>query len=210
MTHFTSSQYTDYSGSQSTDYIESQPTATAPTQPAPAPAPATSTECVINMARPTCPMPYHPDAGVDRIKHSLTAGCKFYVVCPGLNEGTYTNSDRASDNVIGIHKGYQLSVHTWEEALAEWKMRCRKHHGFDSCPRVNLGRRPPVTMNTRVWLPPAPEPVRGEFWGVKGLLEVYETRDGAFTAAAASKMKDIHIRATNDMAALEAFIHGRT
>ncbi|KAF8157542.1 hypothetical protein K438DRAFT_1777189 [Mycena galopus ATCC 62051] len=50
--------------------------------------------------RPTCPMPYHPDVGVNRVEHSENASCKFYVACPARIQGTYNTRDSGNSREV--------------------------------------------------------------------------------------------------------------
>ncbi|KAJ7106097.1 hypothetical protein C8R43DRAFT_1140577 [Mycena crocata] len=151
--------------------------------------------------RRTCPMPYFPDEGVDKDTHSGKSNCKFYVVGPGQKWGCFTNSKTASEMVVGWSNFRNQAWNTYAEALKDWKFVCAMHHG-----PVCADTRPTVTMQTRIQLTPAAAArFRGQFWAVKGINELFETRAGAFAAADAHDLEDIHIIRSNDVAKLEAF-----
>ncbi|KAJ6504286.1 hypothetical protein C8R47DRAFT_1210351 [Mycena vitilis] len=93
--------------------------------------------------RPCCPMPYHPDVGVDRNTHSEDAGKSFYVVKAGRVKGVFTNADMARLQVTGYSNFSMRAVGTWDEAVAEWEAFCRANHGVN-CPNaaVHAGATP--------------------------------------------------------------------
>ncbi|KAJ7439437.1 hypothetical protein B0H11DRAFT_1934586 [Mycena galericulata] len=180
----------------------------APAPPSSAPAAATTTPDGFPLTpapgtdgRATCPMPFHPDPGhtAQGIHDSSTD--KFYVASPARQPGTYTNSERATSVCKGFRNGHMQGCNTWGEALDQWARMCRQFHG-EHCPDAQ--RR--VTMETRIFL--REQRVRGEYWGVKGIYEVFETRScsaGAFTAADAQDLKDIHIIASRDLLTVMEF-----
>ncbi|KAF8164051.1 hypothetical protein K438DRAFT_1984943 [Mycena galopus ATCC 62051] len=136
--------------------------------------------------RPTCTMPYHPDAGISRVKHSENTGCKFYVACPARIQGTYNTSQCADTQVKGFCNGRVIAVHTWAEAQEEWATACLRWHG-PVCPNACA----PVTLNTHVHLNPA--------------LHVPPEQELAFAAAAEKDLHEIHILGSTDEARLIAW-----
>ncbi|KAJ7622614.1 hypothetical protein DFH06DRAFT_1322444 [Mycena polygramma] len=100
--------------------------------------------------RPCCPMPYHPDVGVDRKTHSEDAGKAFYVVKSGRVKGVFTNPEMARIQVSGYSNFSMRAVATWDEAVAEWEAFCRANHGV-TCPNaaVNAGAAPPAASSSQ-------------------------------------------------------------
>ncbi|KAF8137966.1 hypothetical protein K438DRAFT_1996548 [Mycena galopus ATCC 62051] len=148
--------------------------------------------------RPTCPMPYHPDVGINRVEHSENAGCKFYVACPARIQGTYNTSQHTDEQVKGYRNGRAVAVHNWAEAQAEWATACLHWHG-----PVCSNARPPVTANTRVHLNPAlRKRAASEQWAVKGIQKFFISWEYAFAAAVERDMHEIHILGSTDEASL--------
>ncbi|KAJ7858431.1 hypothetical protein B0H13DRAFT_1901814 [Mycena leptocephala] len=83
--------------------------------------------------RPSCPMPYYPDAGVDQVKHSQDAKKYFYVVKEGRVKGTFTNDEVARLHTTRFSGACMRAVAHWEDAIDEWRHHCVAHHG-DICP----------------------------------------------------------------------------
>ncbi|KAJ7123330.1 hypothetical protein C8R46DRAFT_1238058 [Mycena filopes] len=149
--------------------------------------------------RSTCPMPYYPEPGVDRDIHSGAAGRKFYVCIPAHVQGTFTEEQRSLRNVQGWRHGKTQSVHTYDEAKAKWALCCLCRHG----PVCRDARaRPPVTMNTRIFLNPA---LREEKWALKGVSQLFASRQHAFAAAEALNLKKILVFGSYNEVLLEAW-----
>ncbi|KAJ7487247.1 hypothetical protein B0H11DRAFT_1913412 [Mycena galericulata] len=179
----------------------------APVPPSSAPAAPTTTPDGFPLTaapgpdgRPTCPMPFHPESGHTAQGVHDSSTDKFYVASPARQPGAYTNPDRATAVCKGFRNGRMQGCSTWDEALDHWARMCRGFHG-EHCPDAQ--RR--VTMETRIFL--REKRIRGEYWGVKGIYEVFETRcsAGAFTAADAHELRDIHIMASRDLHAVMEF-----
>ncbi|KAJ6467404.1 hypothetical protein C8R45DRAFT_938744 [Mycena sanguinolenta] len=185
----------------------SQPTPTpTASQGTPIPAPPSQAPCADVAAldsqlpmRATCPMPYHPDIGIDRMEHSDNAACKFYVACPARIQGVYNTCQRADEQVRGYRNWRAIAVHVWGDAEAEWRLACLRWHG-PSCPNV----RPPVTMSTCIHLHPALRTTSDQ-WAVQGILKLFATREEAFAGAVTHNFREIHMLCCSDEARLWAW-----
>ncbi|KAJ6547266.1 hypothetical protein B0H19DRAFT_1075171 [Mycena capillaripes] len=148
--------------------------------------------------RATCPLPYHGEAGVDRVTHSGNAGSKFYVCCPARVQGVYLTvlvqfpcviqgpgtealfSKKADANVKGWHNGQAIAVLKWEDAEADMDTR--------------------VHLNPVLFLESVPLQ-----WAVKGITDFFPSRAEVFAAADAMNLHEIHILGNIDEGALQAW-----
>ncbi|KAJ6473044.1 hypothetical protein C8R45DRAFT_936075 [Mycena sanguinolenta] len=151
--------------------------------------------------RATCPMPYHPDVGINHHEHSENAGCKFYVVCPGRVQGTYNTYAHPDEQVRGFRNGRALAVHNWPDAEKEWALGCLCWHS-EQCLNVH----PRVNMNTRVHLHPTLHAPPVNQWAVKGILKFFQSREEVFAAAATHNFHEVHILGSSDEAKLKAWV----
>ncbi|KAJ7150421.1 hypothetical protein C8R46DRAFT_1043779 [Mycena filopes] len=144
--------------------------------------------------RPTCPMPYFPEADVDRDEHSGASNHKFYVCIPARVQGTFTDEQRALTLVTGWRNGKAQSVQTYADALTEWALGCRRWHG-PVCADAR-GRAPRVVLTHGL-----PQ----EQWAVKGVSQLFPSRHHAFAAAEALNLKKVHIMGSRNEVLLEAW-----
>ncbi|KAJ7822844.1 hypothetical protein B0H13DRAFT_2376434 [Mycena leptocephala] len=90
-------------------------------------------------SRPCCSMPYFPEPGVDRESHSDEANKYFYVVFRGHIPGTYTDSEVATNRLMGSATG---SASEFRDTTTHSAMGagCLQTHGT-LCPVAEAERR---------------------------------------------------------------------
>ncbi|KAJ7071708.1 hypothetical protein B0H15DRAFT_957612 [Mycena belliarum] len=157
------------------------------------------------LKRQACPLPYYPSANApDRTAYSEDSKTKFYVVGPARHPGAYTDSKLAAEECAGKLNGRMQGCRTWEEAQAYWVRVCEQWHGAE-CPAAEAEQR--VTPKTRIALTPMRSRTC-EFWGCKGIPEIFETQRAALDAAEEAGLVDIQIIASYSVPMLEAFVTG--
>ncbi|KAJ7800666.1 hypothetical protein B0H14DRAFT_3490470 [Mycena olivaceomarginata] len=123
----------------------------------------------------TCRPAYRPDhPSIDVQTHSLEAASKFFVVCPGREEGIYTSATAACVQTEGIRNSRHEAVATFAEAKALWALSCLRCHGHE-CRCERLARLD----------------ARGVHWAVKGFEQICGSRGAAFRLAEDEDLHDI-------------------
>ncbi|KAJ7429587.1 hypothetical protein B0H11DRAFT_2265209 [Mycena galericulata] len=111
--------------------------------------------------RHPCDPVFRPNPGQeDKIRHSNTSGCWFYVVGNGHMNAIFTDSEIAREQVNRFSGGAWKKASTWKEAIKVWRDFCHRYHRHTPLPVFDLSPTPspPPASGQPPSPPPSPSP----------------------------------------------------